>query len=287
MFLSGGSVQTINSGGSLINTFGGLGATGNVVADGDATYNFFGSVGGNLNVGGNLQTTANVGGNIVAGGNVNTSGNTTGNIFAGGWVVNSGTVSGNIHPASAVSPATFTPLTLPPAHNFSSGGNDVTMPTFASQTLSPGSYGEVLLDGSNTLNLSTGTYYFNDIRMLGSFATFNFDTTKGPINIFVTGEILLSSATMNLNGVNFSSVNPSSAGQVYWETHSDLYGTFSSVLGTVYAPFGNIQLFSLSNGVGNFVAGHDFITDGGTFRFGAASSSIPEPTSIALAYRAH
>ncbi len=283
MFLSGANVQTVRLGGMLYNTFGGITATGDVVVDGDAVYNFFGSVGGNLNVGGNLTTTANVAGNIIAGGSVSTSGNTSGSIFAGAGITSSGTVGGAAFPFSHPTPESFTPLAMPPAHTFASGGANLLMPTFANQTLSPGSYGELLFDGSNTVNLSSGNYYFDSIHSLGSFVTFNFDTTHGPVNIFVTGDIFLTSATMNLNGVSFSSIDPANAGQVYWETHGDLSATFTSLLGTVYSPYGDIDLEKLSNGLGNLVAGHDFITDGGTFNFGRASSAIPEPSSMVLA----
>ena len=184
-----------------------------------------------------------------------------------------------------MTPPSFTTLALPAAHSFSSGGTSFLLNTFAAQTLSPGSYGELVMIGSNTVNLSSGNYYFDDIRTIGSFATFNFDTTHGPINIFVTGAVFMKSATMNLNGVSYSSVAPGDAGQIYWETHDNLYVQFASLLGTYYAPFGDLEIMSLSQANGELIAGHDIITDGGTFVFGAPSTSmllVPEPSGYSL-----
>ncbi len=284
LFLSGVTAASVHSGGSIFDDFNAVTTTGDVTIDGNAQMTFFGSIGGNVNVGQSATLTANVAGNILAGGNVTTSGNTTGSIFAGGSISATGTVGGSTHPFTAVSPPSFTTVALPSAHTFSSGGTSFTLPTFATQTLAPGSYGELLMIGSNTINLSAGNYFFSDIRMTGSFVTFNFDTTHGPINIFVSGPVDLVSASMNLNGVASGSVSSAAAAQVYWETHDNFHTEFTNLLGTVYAPFGDIQLFKLSQVNGNVIAGNDIITDGGTFAPGAQSTSLllPEPSGLTL-----
>jgi hypothetical protein len=120
--------------------------------------------------------------------------------------------------------------------------------------------------------------------MLGSFVTFNFDTTKGPINIYVSGPVFFQDADMKLNGVSFGSIAPSDASQVYWETHDNFHAEFSNLLGTIYAPFGDIQSVKLSQSKGELIAGIDLITDGGTYTAGAASQSllVPEPAAMTL-----
>ncbi|HEX3727020.1 MAG TPA: polymer-forming cytoskeletal protein [Pirellulales bacterium] len=288
LFLSGTNVQAINGGGSLFDNFGAVDTTGDVTVDGNATATFFGAIGGNLNVGHNANLTANIGGNIVAGGTVATSGATTGSIFAGGLATLNplGTVGGAIHSFSGMTPPSFTPLVIPAAHTFAAGGPDISVPQLGQQTLAPGSYGDFTMAGANTIHLSSGNYYFNDITMTGSFVTWALDTTHGPINIFVTGSVFLDNPTVTLNGVAFSNITAANAAQVFWETHSNFYADFASLVGTVFAPDGDIQLVKLSNELGTLVAGHDIITDGATFTPGAVSPtllSVPEPSGLVLA----
>ncbi len=286
LFLSGATAKSVRAGGSIYDNFGAVTTTGDVTINGNALMTFSGSIGGNLNVGGGLNTTANVAGNIVAGGNVVSNGNVTGSIKAGGSISLglSATVGAGTFPFSPVSPPAFTPVDLPSSHSFSAGATNVNLALFDTRTLSPGSYGELTMIGSNTVYLSAGDYYFSDIRSLGSFVTFNFETTQGPINIFVTGDVFLISAEMKLNGAAFNSVPGIAASQIYWETHANFAVQFTNLLGTVYAPNGDINFTSLSKANGNLYAGHDIVTDGGSFTAGAVSPTllVPEPSSAAL-----
>jgi hypothetical protein len=54
---------------------------------------------------------------------------------------------------------------LPPFHTGPSGGPDVTVPDFGSQTLAPGDYGDVVLGEGATLELTGGVYNVRSITM--------------------------------------------------------------------------------------------------------------------------
>jgi hypothetical protein len=220
-----------------------------------------------------------VAGNIRAGNNVTTSGNSTGSIFAGGSITSTGTVSGSTNPFTAANPTAFSTVALPAAHAFSSGGTSLTLTS--TQSLAPASYGELVLNGA-TLNLTAGNYYFSDITKTGG-ATFNFNTTHGPINIYVTGSVYLNGPAMNLNGVAASNVSSAATSQVYWETHGN-FRLDGNLLGTVYAPSGDIQVLGLSTVNGDLIAGNDLVITGGNFITGTQSAAltVPEPAGLTL-----
>ncbi|GEM_PF-4770567 len=48
-----------------------------------------------------------------------------------------------------------------PAYSYSAGGSNITVPNNGTQTLAPGSYGEVRVKNKATLKLSAGNYYMN------------------------------------------------------------------------------------------------------------------------------
>ncbi len=279
MYLNGATAQTVRGGGSIFDVFGGVTTTGDVTVNGNAQLTFFGGIGGNLNVGQNAYTSANVAGNIRAGNNVTTSGNTTGSIFAGGSITSTGTVSGSTNPFTAANPTAFSNVALPAAHAFSSGGTSLTLTS--TQSLAPASYGGLVLNGA-TLNLTAGNYYFSDITMTGG-ATFNFNTTQGPINIYVTGSVYLNGPSMNLNGIAVSNVSSAATSQVYWETHGN-FRLDGNLLGTVYAPSGDIQVLGLSTVNGDLIAGNDLVITGGNFITGTQSAAltVPEPAGLTL-----
>jgi hypothetical protein len=322
MFLSGGTFGSLRGGGSL-NAFGsGPKVTGDVVFDNNVMLGTFSQVTGNINAGGDALLRTTVTGNVVAGGTVLSNNAISGNITSGGAATVSGTVGGNLSAAGSITlsstvsgnatygpgkslhllgggqvlgttssgpvvptPQPYDPVTLPAAHNFSSGGLDVVLNTFDDMSIPPGSYGDLIITGANEINMTAGNYYFDSITMINSFVTFNFDSSGGPINIFVTGAVLLHSPDMRLNGVNFSSVDPANAGQVYWEVHDAFSVDFADVLGTVYTPFGDINIKSLTQAKGRLISGHDIIADGLTFVPGALSPTVlvPEPSALVLA----
>src|SRR5262249_43680633 len=108
-------------------------------------------------------------------------------------------------------PTPFVPVTLPPPTAFSAGGPDAALPVFASQTLPPGPYGHLTLAGSNTVNFSSGDYFFDDMTTLSSFVNFNFNATSGAVRLFAKGNVSLNELNTKLNGVDFENLSPSAS----------------------------------------------------------------------------
>lgn len=319
-----GTFQSFSGGGSFDSANAGPTVSGDVIFNGDVYIGALSSVGGNVNAGGDANLGTNVAGNVLAGGNVLATANITGDIDAGGNVLVKGlstvtgnvlsngdvtvssTVNGNVNygighlltvafgahvngsttsSPITVTPQSFSTVPLPAAHTFATGNSNITMATFATQTLAPGSYNNLTMAGSNTLNLSAGNYYFNNITMNGSFLNLNLNTTGGPINIFVTDSTALHDVTTTVNGVGYQNVSQAAISQVYFETHGSLSVDFSHMIGTFYAPYGDINIASLSSFTGDVYAGHDVIADFPNFYSGPVSPTlgVPEPASFVIA----
>src|SRR5690606_27291387 len=84
-------------------------------------------------------------GDVTAGGDINLQGNVT--------------VTGTATENASVA---FVPL---PSLSFSAGGADVTVPKNQTQSLAPGSYDEIEVRDGGTLQLSSGVYYINDLKL--------------------------------------------------------------------------------------------------------------------------
>ena len=211
---------------------------GNINAGGYFNSGTSDSLGGNIfanafvDLGGSTKVIGNVdaGGNVGLGTSVNIFGNltTAGTVSIGGSSIIYGVITEHGTPQA---PQSYSLITLPPATTFNSGGANVT----TSCTLNPGSYGNVILGTSKTLNFSSGDYYFNSFSMSGS-GKLNLNVANGKIRIFVTGNVAFGTSleTIILNG------GPE---DVYLETHGNLsFGGSDKWNGTVYCPFGNITL---------------------------------------------
>ena len=201
---SGGAVSM---GGNSI----GKGVGGNVIATGPVTIESYNTIGGNIVAGGDatLVSGVNVAGNLGANGNVSlgVDSHVTGVVTRSGTLTLGGfsTVGGQAVGTVGPNPTAYTPVVLPPATAFTSGGANQNLAVFADVTLAPGSYGAVTLNGSNKLRLSGGNYYFDSIASPGTFADLHLDLTQGPINVFVTGDIAFDRVTAYVNGVRYDS----------------------------------------------------------------------------------
>jgi hypothetical protein len=270
----------VDSGGNVA-----LGATndvgGNVTATGNVGTGNGSSSDGNVNSGGNvtLGATNNVGDDITAVGDVSTgngthllpagdinsggdvslgaSNNVGGNITAFGTITKgSGTTIGGTEtpssgiiptPASPVAPTAYSPITLPPTTVFGSGGPDVIKGGSQTTTLPPGSYGTLQLGTINTLNLSTGDYYFDSFSMGGS-SKLNLDVSGGPIRIFVTGNMTFGTSLQ-------TTVTGGGAEDINVETHGNFsLGGSGKWFGFIFAPMGNIDVSSSAHLTGAFWA---------------------------------
>jgi Leucine-rich repeat (LRR) protein len=74
-----------------------------------------------------------------------------------------------------------------PALNWSPINSQIALIINRNQTydLSPGSYKQVLFNEKSVLNLSSGTYFFDELRINGLNSVINCDVTNGPVNINV------------------------------------------------------------------------------------------------------
>ena len=178
------SGTSVNVGPITFNSAVDLGGSRNVTGDVNSAASMHGGtsvcVNGNIISGSivDLGGSTNVSGNVDANGNVNlgTSAKVYGNLTTSGNLYKStsamvyGTTTENGTP---IVPQSYGLIALPPATTFNSGGTNIT----SSCTLSPGSYGNVNLGTSKTLNFSSGDYYFDSFSMSGS----------GKLNMNVTG----------------------------------------------------------------------------------------------------
>jgi hypothetical protein len=307
------------AGGSASGGSGFVTVNGPITVNGDLTgfFGFAGTLNGPINTGGTANLNAIVLNNITSGGNVNLLfSSVTGNIRAGGNVsvaafssvmgsvtangsVSGGPITGMVTQFAGVpvNPSTYTPITLT-ADKFTSGGSNVT----TGGNLPPGSYGALNLPVfAGTLTLSAGNYFFDSINIAGAFTTLNFDLSKGPINVFVTGDITIGSfLSFDVNGIPaFINGVPNPAvealaSQIFFETlgNVDEGNPFGSgFFGTLFAPNGNITE-AFGPIVGSLIAGGD-VTNGfispvffvGSDRLlagPAAETSVPEPSTLAL-----
>jgi hypothetical protein len=163
--------------------------------------------------------------------------------------------------------------------------------------LAPGSYGDLHLPVfSGTLTLTSGNYYFTSFALDGAFTTLNFDLSKGPINVFVTGDVTFGDfLTITANGTPV--FNPdgspntaveSLASKVFFETLGNgvLANPFGGpFFGTLEAPNGNIDT-SFGAVIGSLLAGGEVTTGAfapvyyvGSDRLLAA---VPEPSTLVL-----
>ncbi len=136
----------------------------------------------------NTANTVAANGNVVTGSFTKINSVTYGGTFTPG-VVN--TIGSQTHAPVTATPAVAPSILIPAAASFTAGVTNIVLPINTSQTLAPGSYGSLTFDGSNTVSLSSGNYYFSNIASNADFNSFSFDLTSGPVNIFVAGDVHL------------------------------------------------------------------------------------------------
>ena len=191
---------------------------------------------------------------------------------AGVLTLNGGTVGGaviNAMPSLPSLPAQEPAVNFTGGPSFSGNGNNFTL------SLGPGQYGDVVLGGSNTLNLSSGTYHFNSLSSQNNL-TINIDLTGGPVHIFSKTSIQFGSVQMHLIG--------GTAADVTWEADASGLNAFqaggsSTVVGDILTPNGTIHIGSGSSENASFTGhlwGHDVDIEHGV------DGMVPEPSTISL-----
>jgi hypothetical protein len=283
----GGSVH---AGGNLDYQGGGFHTVGgDLVAKGfvkvGSSNTIFGNImaGSNVDIGSSSTVKKDVGSNANVSlgiaakvdGHVTHAGSLTLASFASVGSDSVGTVTPN--------PAKYTPTNLPAATGFTSGGQNVSLAVFEQKTLTPGSYGNLIFNGSNTLNLSAGTYGFDSISSPGSFLTLNLDVSGGSINIFVTGDVDFKSIAPKVNGQDFAAAPAALASNVLLESHGNitLQGQF---FGALFTPNGDITTATIGAVKGQLI-GQDVSVGSSTditFARNTYLASVPEPSALAM-----
>lgn len=238
-----------------------------------------------------LSGSAVVYGNVHAGGTITVGGSSTilGNAFAGGTISGSESITGSaleLSPTYVKEPICpeiefLDKIGLPDATVYSAGGSNISVPngTTAAPTeyvISPGSYNQLYSanNASNTrLFLSAGStdhanYYFNGISLGNDLILYLDLSGTFDIRIFATGSIsigrdlviLVSTDGTTYVPITDASVDPQLAARVYWESHGDFeLGPTSNWFGSVYTPYGNLNVGNSSYLVGSYYSGggHD------------------------------
>ena len=252
---------------------GAFNQVGSIAANGDVTLRpsarVLTTVGGNGNV--TLETAAKVDGHVVHSGTL---------AIAPLAMVGSSSQGSTLFVRDTYAPVAI-PVTPTPAP---STAPPIVLPVFGQQTLAPGHYSDLIMQGSNKLFLSAGDYHFNDIRMTGAFAELHLDLSGGPINLFAFGDVTFNQLSTFANGVAQATADPSLAANVLLEAHGDIVLS-RQFFGGVFAPNGDVTLRSLTDVVGAVVAGDEVIAEGSADVMYVRNNyltAIPEPSSIAL-----
>ena len=284
----GGSVHSGGNldfkGGGFATVGGDLIATGSVTTGSTVTVNNI-LAGGNVGIGSSSHVLQNVGsnGNVHLGISADVDGHVThaGTLTMDAFATVGSSSTGTVTPA----PKTYTHVSLPPATSYTSGGADVILNILDNRTLAPGSYGDLAFNGSSTLNLSSGTYFFDSIDTTsptGSLITLNLNLNNGPLRILVTGDVDLDVVLpLQVNGAPMSNANPALAGGVLLESHGDIFfeGDF---FGTLFAPQGTITTGTINNIIGSVIAQNAVIGSSTDVTY-VTSSFLPEPGSLSIA----
>lgn len=249
-------------------------ATGNIEISGSSTVN------GNVTAAGDVSQTFSFGtfnGNVLAGGNVEIDGTVNGNVTHGGALTLGvfSDVTGSTSAGGAVSPAPFVAPTLPSGSGLVATGSDINLTTFEDISLAPGNFGTLNFASANTVSLTSGTYIFEDIISTFRLNELAFDTSAGPINIFVENSDVTLDLIQSINGVSlFAGVEPPlfESNNITLEVGGSLT-LGSDFFGTLLVPNGNLDLES--DLTGRALVGGDVILSGSVL-------TVPEPSSLLI-----
>ena len=112
-----------------------------------------------------------------------------------------------------------------PILNISAGGTNITVAKNTALDLAPGSYGDLEVKDGAVLNLSSGTYAFEDIE-LDKNATLNLDVTNGPIVVGSEDDLTIGKdVSMSSNGTANEILFQVAGNQVKLSQNSVFLGT--------------------------------------------------------------
>jgi Subtilase family/Secretion system C-terminal sorting domain/MBG domain (YGX type) len=261
-----GSSITINGGSvgsyTLVQTTGNAAINANIYSGGKVSITNSNIVSGKIaaaNSGALSGTILSVGSSATLGGNIDVNGNI---------VIGGGTVSGTVtHPPGTTysgpapaggnvigAPTLPTLPALPAITNFPAAG--VTNIT-TTQTIAPGSYGDITLGGNKTITLNgVGIYIFKSVHFSGNSNKFIFDFKNAPtgnFSVYIQGDADFGKLNANMS-------NGGDASRIYTEIHgignttsiptyafiiaNGSSGGGSKWMGTVWTPYAGINIGS-------------------------------------------
>ncbi len=180
------------------------------------------------------------------------------------------TVNGTIDENASVSAMSL------PNPSFSAGGANHTVAQKGSLTLSPGSYGTVMVGKSATLHLSSGDYFFN-ILDAGVKAVLMIDVSSGEVNVNVVAKlnfnkeakVQISSGDDDSDEVTFTTLQESRL----------TIGDKARVLGTIIASNAAVTLAKNSRFRGLLYAKEILVSQGAVFQPHGSATTLPNLTS--------
>ena len=155
-----------------------------------------------------------------------------------------------------VDPDKFDGVTLPAPISYSTDPlNDIRTRHNVATTLAPGAYGDLKLGRNNTLYLSSGKYYFDQISVSRDL-DLHFDVTSGAVDIFVRRDADIDRGLdVFFNGVAFEQTDPQLAQSVYVETRGDFkLDRDSEWAGSVYSSHDDVRLGRNVTFAGSFLS---------------------------------
>ena len=170
-----------------------------------------------------------------------------------------------------------------PVLSFSAGGDDITVPKNGTQSLAPGSYGNVRVKKGGTLVLNhtgiTGEYFFDKL-LLGKGAVLSIDAGNGPIAVNVVDRLVFGKASdvvinsplgSNSRFVTFNSLDKVQVGKA------------ARVLGNVIAPEDEVTLKKGASFRGTICAAKIVVKKAVTFLHHDSGTMLPKSSAPVLA----
>ena len=201
----------------------------------------------------------------------------SGDVTAGGAL--------SVHPSASVSGvqvsgASVASVALPGVVSASPGTQNKTVAGGTSQTLAPGAYRRVRVDGA--LTLTAGTYSLDKL-VLRPGATLTFDVTGGPIEVHTaTALVVARDVTTQVSGTNGPDLALSDQVTLRTAQATEFnIGPRSQVVGTVEAPLALVRLRADAGLAGSLAAREIIAANRVTLRAHGSASSFQTPISIA------
>jgi len=231
-----------------------------------------------------VESLSDIDGNVSANGSITFEHavDVTGNVTYGTTyqqIGSPGTISGVV----SQQPNTVPAIALPQVTSFTAGGANLTSNNL---DLSPGSYGNIVVQGSSaSLRLHAGTYYFSSLMMSGN-RTLYLDLTSGQsIRVYSEGDLNFGDHVF-VNGLDVSSGLDAStrslAANVLFESHGNVSigRLFDEFFGTVFAPNGTVVGDTLYH-YGSIIAGGPVTGAFYIEHIPSALLAVPEPSGLA------